>query len=72
MDPWAIYKPLKNNFHLIPNLVKSKLRRVGATSGKTKELRILRNSKYPFPGFKVKAPPCAGNPKYTQCPNKIS
>jgi len=41
MDPWAIYKPPRNNFHLIPIFVKSNFRRTGTTLGKTKELRIL-------------------------------
>jgi len=34
MYPWAIYKPPKNKIHLIPILVKLKLRHAGATSRK--------------------------------------
>jgi len=37
----AIYKPLKNKFYLILILMKLKLRRAGATLGKTKDFGIL-------------------------------
>jgi len=41
MDPLAICKPPRNNFYLIPILVKSKLCRAGATLEKIKEFGFL-------------------------------